>query len=242
MAERFAIRVAADAADLARAVGEELQALAAAADEMTLFVALSGGSTPKGLYQLLARPPLVEAVRWDRFEFFFSDERAVPPDHPESNYGMVHGALLSKVKGVAHRMRAESGAAEDYERLVMERVSERRGGVPVLDLVLLGMGDDGHTASLFPGTSALRERKRLVVMNEVPRLKTRRMTFTYPLINAARRVWVLAPGVAKRDIVARCLVAREQNGCQEQFPVVGARPTDGELIWWLDRASAGDGR
>jgi 6-phosphogluconolactonase len=111
--------------------------------------------------------------------------------------------------------------------------------VPVLDLVLLGLGEDGHTASLFPGTAALDETERWVVMNDVPQLGTRRMTFTYPLINAARRVWILVTGAGKRQIVAQCLAARISDGAAKRWPVLGVRPAAGEFIWWLDEAAAG---
>jgi 6-phosphogluconolactonase len=101
------------------------------------------------------------------------------------------------------------------------------------------MGGDGHTASLFPGTKALDERNRLVVMNEVPQMKTRRMTFSYPLINAARHVWVLVPGADKRDRVRECLDALAKPTGERPYPIVGVQPTHGELIWWLDEGSAG---
>jgi len=106
--------------------------------------------------------------------------------------------------------------------------------------VLLGIGQDGHTASLFPGTAALAEQTRWVVMNEVPQLATRRMTFTFPLLNAARRVWVVAAGAAKRAIVGPCLRARALEGAERQWPVVGVRPEAGALTWWLDAAAAGE--
>src|SRR5205085_3455500 len=124
-----------------------------------------------------------------------------PPEHPDSNYGMAKRALLDHVPVTAHRMVAEHGDAEGYARLLGERIARRRDGAPVLDVVLLGMGDDGHTASLFPGTAALTERTRWVVMNDVPQLKTRRMTLTYPVLNAAEHVWMLIAGAGKRERV-----------------------------------------
>lgn len=228
-----------DAADLARRVAERIQSLSEEERGTPCTIALSGGSTPKRLYELLAKPPFRDSVRWDHLELFFGDERSVPPDHQDSNYRMAREAMLSQVPVQAHRMPAETGDAEAYERLVRERIGETRDGVPVFDLVLLGMGGDGHTASLFPGTAALGERGRLVVMNEVPQMKTRRMTFTYPLINAARRVWVLAPGADKRDRVKECLDALAKATGERPYPIVGVRPTHGELIWWLDEGSAG---
>ncbi|MCC6766750.1 MAG: 6-phosphogluconolactonase [Deltaproteobacteria bacterium] len=224
---------------LARAVARDLSTLAAAAASAPFTIALSGGSTPKRLYELLAAPPCRERVPWTKVELFFGDERSVPPEHPDSNYGMAKRALLDHVPVTAHRMRAEHGDAEGYARLLGERIARRRNGVPVLDVVLLGMGEDGHTASLFPGTAALGERARWVVMNDVPQLHTRRMTLTYPVLNAAERVWVLSAGAGKRTMVAECLAAAARGDDPPPRPIVGIRPTDGELIWFLDKAAAG---
>ena len=226
-----------DRGELARAVAEGLVALSRSPDGARVTVALSGGSTPKALYETLARSPFRERVDWSRLELFFSDERAVPPDDPESNFGLAARTLLTAVKPAAvHRMVAEHGDAEGYERLVRERVARRRGALPVFDLVFLGMGEDGHTASLFPGTRALEERERLVVMNPVPQKKTERMTFTYPLINAADRVWVLIAGADKHAVVARCREARARG--ERPLPILGVSPA-GELVWWLDAAASG---
>jgi 6-phosphogluconolactonase len=235
----FETIVATDAADLARRVAERFRELTNEARAGRLAVALSGGHTPRRLYELLATPAFAATVRWGTVEFFFGDERAVAPDHPESNYRMAREALLSTVAAAAHRMPAETGEAAAYERLLRERIRADRDGIPVFDLILLGMGSDGHTASLFPGSAALGEHSRLVVMSEAPRLGSKRMTLTYPALNAARRVWILAPGVDKREIVGQCLAVRETPGAEQRFPVVGVRPAHGELIWWLDEASAG---
>ncbi len=202
-------------------------------------VALAGGSTPKRLYELLAAPSLRDRVAWQSLELFFGDERAVPPDHADSNYGMARRALLDHVPVTAHRMAAERDDADGYARLLGERIGKRRDGVPVLDLVLLGMGDDGHTASLFPGTRALAERTRWAVMNDVPQLGTRRMTLTYPILNAAERVWVLIAGAGKRERVAECLAAAGRDEHPPPYPILGVRPSPGELIWYLDQAAAG---
>jgi 6-phosphogluconolactonase len=228
--------VSRDRSELARAVAGGVAALSRSPGGEPLAIALSGGSTPKALYETLAGPAFRERVDWSRLELFFSDERSVPPDDPESNYGLAARTLLTAVKPAAlHRMAAESGDAEGYERLVRERVVRRRGAVPVFDLVFLGMGDDGHTASLFPGTRALEERERFVVMNDVPQKKTQRMTFTYPLINAADRVWVLIAGADKHAMVAGCREARARG--DRPVPVLGVSPA-GELVWWLDEAAS----
>jgi len=238
MAERLQTIVSKDAADLARRVAERIQRLSEENGNGPRTIALSGGSTPKLLYETLADPPFRDSVRWNRLELFFGDERSVPPDHKDSNYRMANQALLSHVPVKAHRMHAETGEAAAYERLVRERIRANRDGIPVFDLILLGMGGDGHTASLFPGTKALEERQRLVVMNEVPQMQTRRMTFTYPLINAAQRVWVLVPGADKRQRVRECLDALAKPDGEKPHPIVGVQPTHGELVWWLDEGSA----
>ena len=145
-----------DAPALARAVAEKFHYLANNAVPGPFTVALSGGSTPKLLYETLSGEPFRKGIPWERVEFFFSDERAVPPQHTDSNYRMAWEALLSKVPSQAHRMEAEGGEARVYEQLLRTRVPARRSGIPGFDLLLLGVGPDGHTASLFPGTEALR--------------------------------------------------------------------------------------
>ena len=239
MSERRLV-IAADAEDVSRRVAEALAALVAESPTTPVTIALSGGSTPKRLYETLAKPPFAAAVPWARAEVFFGDERAVPPDHSDSNFAMVEKALLHEIPIVTHRMRAEAGEAEAYEQKIRERVPAGPDGIPAVDLILLGIGPDGHTASLFPGTAATKERTRLVVMNEVPKLNTRRMTFTYPLLNAAKRVWVLVAGGDKKDVIAKCRASQDDPAAVEQYPILGVRPSRGELVWWLDRAAAGE--
>jgi 6-phosphogluconolactonase len=192
-------------------------------------LALSGGSTPRRFYEALAASALID---WSRLELFFGDERAVPPSHPESNYRMVKEVLLDQVGALAHRMPAEEGDAAGYERLIRSRIPIQGGSVPVFDLVLLGVGPDGHTASLFPGTAELEERERLVTMTAQPHLGTRRMSITLPLINTARRVWVIAAGAEKAEILAQ---VKDQQG---ELPIQRVNPTGGEGVWWLDEAAA----
>lgn len=232
---REAVHESADA--LVRAIAGKIWALPQSVSGRPVTIALAGGSTPKRLYEELARPP--QPVDWSRFEFFFGDERSVPPEHPDSNFGMARAALLAKTGAAAHRMAAEKGEAEAYARLLDERIAEKRGGLPVFDLVLLGVGNDGHTASLFPGTAALDETRRAVVMNDVPQLETHRMTLTYPALNAARRVWFLITGEGKREIVARCRAGLDGEDAKRAYPMLGVRPAPGELVWWLDRAASG---
>jgi 6-phosphogluconolactonase len=185
-------------------------------------VALSGGSTPKKLYESLATTALIE---WPKLELFFGDERPVPAAHPDSNFGMVKRALLDPLnppKPISHPMPAEAGDAAGYEALIRSRVKELHEGIPVLDLVLLGVGADGHTASLFPGSPLLDETTRLVAISQAPK----RMTITLPLINAAKRVWILAAGPEKKAILEQVL------GKAGGLPIQRVRPTHGELVWW----------
>jgi len=157
--------------------------------------ALAGGSTPRALYERLAGADLP----WSDIECFFGDERCVPPDDPASNYRMAHEALLAHVPATAHRMRGEDCDAEAYERVLRERLGER----PRFDLVLLGLGEDGHTASLFPGDPALEERERLVRRVEGPDVA--RLTLTLPVLSAARVALFLVAGASKREALARLI-------------------------------------
>lgn len=217
-------RIVCETADeLAARAAARLAAIVATDSHRPFCVALAGGSTPRRLYERLTLP-------WAEVELFFGDERAVPPDHPDSNWGMVKAALLDRSGVRAHRMRAEAGAAGEYESVLKSRVRQDRGW-PRFDLVILGVGTDGHTASLFPGTAALAEARRWVVMNDVPQLGARRMTLTFPVLNAARRIWILCSGADKRPVV-------EQLAAGARLPVSRIDP-DGELCWWLDRAAAG---
>lgn len=191
-------------------------------------VALAGGETPRPLYERLAREPLAARIDWRALDVYFGDERAVPPRDPASNYGMAAAILLARVPLPAariHRMEAErsdrDAAARDYERLLPER----------LDILLLGMGPDGHTASLFPGAAALDQRERLVVPVTGPKAPAERLTITPPVIAAARRVAVLAAGAQKAATVARALQGPERP---RDLPVQLAL----RGVWFLDRAAA----
>jgi len=206
-------------------------------------VALSGGTTPKGVYQFLASPSFCSRVPWSEIDFFWGDERHVPPDHPDSNYRMALEAMLSKVpvnSGQIHRIRSEMAdaqrAAQDYEDEIRAFFGSE---TPRFDLIHLGLGDDGHTASLFPGTAALEERQRLSVANWVPKLGAHRITLTLPLINAARVLAFIVAGVAKAPIVAQVLRGARSIEASA-LPAHLVRPVDGELFWMLDRAAAGE--
>lgn len=201
-------------------------------------VALSGGSTPKALYALLATKP---GIPWDKVFFFWGDERHVPPGNPESNYRMVNEALLSKIKVPTEnifRIRAEeqdaATAALQYEQVMKHFFHLSPGQFPRFDLIYLGTGPDGHTASLFPGTAALNETQRLVVANWVPKFNTDRLTFTYPVLNAAVCVTFLASGPDKAPILHEIL----ENSAAD-LPSQKVQPSNGKLIWLVDEAAAG---
>jgi 6-phosphogluconolactonase len=238
------IQVVEDPAAVARCGAERFTALARAAVEARgrFTVALSGGSTPKALFQLLARESR-STVPWDRIELFWGDERCVPPDHADSNYRMTRESLLDAVpipRARTHRIEAErddhAAVAAAYEAEIARVLGATPGGTPpVFDLVFLGMGPDGHTASLFPGTTALSERRRWVVANHVPQFKADRITLTYPILNRAAHVVFLAAGTDKASVLREVL---EGPPALERLPSQGIRPDAGELVWLVDRAAA----
>jgi len=236
------IRVLTTPQELFAAAAEAVAQLAveAVAERGRFTLALSGGSTPKSLYTLLATNART-SLPWDRMFFFWGDERHVPPNHPDSNYRMANEAMLSKVPVPADnvfRIKAENAdaaaAAQEYE-LTLRRFFREESGVPNFDLILLGMGPDGHTASLFPGTAALQENSRLVVANWVEKLKTHRLSFTFPVLNAARCVLFLVSGIDKAAVLKTVL---EDDVPGEQYPAKLVRPSAGKLIWMLDRGAA----
>jgi 6-phosphogluconolactonase len=228
---------AAAAADI---VVETVTARAAGGGECC--IALCGGTTPSGLYRQLASPPLAEKIPWDHVQIFFGDERDVAQDHVENNYRLASKTLLDFVPvrmGNVHPMPADCrdlvAAAEQYEGLVTRLVRTGPGGTPVFDLILLGMGADAHTASLFPDTPALNERHRLVTAQFVPVIGRNRMTFTFPLINAAANVMFLVTGPDKAAAVGAVTAA--EPGQRTRLPAAGVRP-DGDLIFVLDEDAA----
>jgi 6-phosphogluconolactonase len=229
--------------ELFAAAAEEVVRTAneAVAQRGRFTIALAGGSTPKSLYNLLATNART-ALPWDRMFFFWGDERHVPPADPESNYGMAEEAMLSKIPvaaGNVFRIKAENpnaaAAAEDYEQTLRKFFALELGQFPRFDLILLGMGPDGHTASLFPGTAALQEKSRLVVANWVEKMKTHRITLTLPVLNAGRCVTFLVSGTDKATVLRAVL---EENVPPEQYPAKLVKPNDGKLIWLIDRGAA----
>jgi 6-phosphogluconolactonase len=220
--------------DLARAAAEHFarKSSEAVAQKGSFTVALSGGSTPKALYELLA-DQFCDQIPWSNIHFYWSDERHVPPDHPESNYRIANEAMLSRVPvtpGNVHRIISENPAADaarDYEDTIKEI-----GEDPRLDLILLGVGTDGHTASIFPGSEVLHETKRLVAAPWVEKLNTFRITMTLPLLNNGASVVFLVSGAEKAQIVKEVLEG------PEKYPAQAVNPHNGELIWMLDQDAA----
>lgn len=234
------IVVLSDAEALANEAAAQFAALASEAvtSRGRASVALSGGSTPARLFALLAEQPYRSQIPWEQVHFFWADERCVPPEAPSSNYRMAQEILLSQVPvppDQVHRMQGELApeiAARAYQRELQDFFCGPR---PRLDLVLLGLGEDGHTASLFPGSPLLAERERLVApataaYQDRP---AERITLTLPAINTARQVLFLVAGSAKAAIVEAVL-----NGPVGRFPAQQVRPTAGSLIWLLDAAAA----
>jgi 6-phosphogluconolactonase len=239
------VRVLTDSETVARAAAGEFVRLARKlhAKGHAFRVALSGGSTPRRTYEILAQAPFRDMVDWTRVHFFWGDERCVPPDHPDSNYRMALEAMLSRVPAVPariHRIEAErvdaDAAAREYQREIARVFGATDSApTPAFDLILLGLGPDGHTASLFPGTAALREVERWVVANLVPKLGARRMTFTYPLLNRASHLVFLSTGAEKSAILAEVLEGPEDR---ERLPAQAVRPSAGTLTWIVDSLAA----
>jgi len=206
-------------------------------------IALSGGSTPKTLFSLLAEDrSFKNNIPWEKLHFFWGDERHVPPEDAQSNFRMAHEILLSKINVRTeniHRMGTEQPdagkVAEAYEQEIQKFFHITQGQVPVIDFNLLGIGTDGHTASLFPGTEALNEKRRLVAANWVEKLQSHRLTMTAPLLNNAATVVFLVSGQGKADILHQILEGAYQP---DLLPAQLIRPTGGRLIWLVDQAAA----
>lgn len=238
----FDIQISANAQQLSRFAAEHFVQLAIEAHrEKELFtVALAGGSTPKRLYELLANAnePYREQVSWEKVHFFWGDERHVPPDHPDSNYRMAFETMLARLPVPAkniHRIKSEladaNEAAHEYEQTLVEFFRLREGQLPRLDLVLLGMGADGHTASLFPNSDVINEKERLVVASWIEKSKSFRITLTPPVLNNAASVIFLVSGAEKAEALREALEGDYQP---ERFPVQLIRPTTGNALWLAD--------
>jgi 6-phosphogluconolactonase len=237
------IKVVPDAKSVAAEAAERVTAAAerAIAERGAFSIALSGGSTPKALYALLTAEPYRSRVNWSRVHILFGDERGVPPEHKDSNYKMADEALLSKVpipKAQIHRMKGELGeraeeAAKEYGLMLQKQFPEG------LDVVLLGMGGDGHTASIFPDTPAVTEKKHRVLgyfATNSSTGKSWRITMTAPFINQAREILVLLAG---SDKAARLKEVLEGPEDPDRLPIQLIKPTRGKIAWIIDLAAAG---
>ncbi len=207
------------------------------------ILALSGGSTPKTLYQVLASPEWSARLDWAKVYFLFGDERCVPPDHPDSNFNMAQTSLfhpLTIQPDHVFRMRGEcedlSAAAQEYEETIRRLTKTQSSAVPRIDLILLGLGDDGHTASLFPGTAALEETVRIVTVGQAPTGIRSRLTVTFGVLNQAATVLFLVTGKGKAGMVRRIL--EPASVTDRSLPSARIAPESGQLVWMLDQAAA----
>jgi len=232
-----------DLADVSRKAAEEFVRLAneATVSNGRFTVALSGGSTPKALYTLLAGNTFRARIPWENVHWFWGDERCVSPDHADSNYRMARESLLDHApipQENIHRMLGEEAdsakAAASYEATIRESFGLAPGQFPRFGLVLLGMGDDGHTASLFPHTAALSETKSLVVANYVEKFGTHRLTLTVPVINHAAQVAFLISGGSKTAVLKEVLEGKEDP---QRLPSQFIHPVTGKLLYIIDRAA-----
>jgi len=241
----FRIKIVKDPAEICRTAADEIVQLANRTPWATkpITIALSGGSTPRGLHALLAGDLAVrDRLPWHNLHFFWGDERHVPPDDPQSNYRMAYDTLLSlapvPLENI-HRVPAEEPnvtlVAEKYEQELYAFFELEAGQLPRFDCILLGMGPDGHTASLFPGTEALHETKRLVAANWVEKFKTYRITLTVPVLNHADLVVFLVSGAEKAEALKEVLQGEYRP---DRFPAQLIRPGPGKLLWIVDRAAA----
>ncbi len=238
------IRILADGAAIAqRAAQQFLQAAADAVRERGSFTAaLAGGSTPKTLYSLLANDPALRSkVPWDKIHLFFGDERHVGPGHPDSNFRMATEAMLSKAPLKAEQVTRIKGeypdaeqAAQEYEQALRTYFQLKDGEYPRFDLLLAGMGNEGHTLSLFPGTKALHPGARVVVRNWVGKLYTERITLTAPAASNAARIIFMVTGADKAPALKAVLEGPYEP---EQLPAQLLQPKNGKLLWLVDTAA-----
>jgi len=224
------------AADVVRSAGDAVAARGA------FTIALSGGSTPKVLYALLAEhPSLRNTLPWDKMKVFFGDERHVGPGHADSNFQMATDAMLSKVPlrpDQVHRIKGEypdtAQAAAEYEEVIRREFGLQAGAFPRFDLILLGMGSEGHTLSLFPGTKALNETQRIVTSNWVGKLCADRVTLTAPAANNAANVIFMITGADKACALKSVLEGPHEPG---QLPAQMIQPANGNVSWLVDEAA-----
>ena len=237
------VKVWPDALQLFRAAADEFTRVAreAIAARGRFSVALAGGNTPRGAYALLAEDDPRARLPWDKAHFFFGDERHVPPSHPDSNYRMAQESLFSRIavpERNIHRIEGElkaEEAADGYQQILRSFFTLKPGELPRFDLVLLGMGPDGHTASLFPGSAALAETSRLVAANWVEKFNAFRITLTFPVLNHAAEVLFLVSGTDKAGMLRNVL---QGDPAASTYPAQRVRPQSGRLLWYADQAAA----
>lgn len=225
-------------AETASAFGDDL--VAKIADSETFHCALSGGSTPKLLFTYLSEN-YADSVFWKKLHVYWGDERCVPPEHEESNYKMTYDLLLSKVpipKENIHRVRGEGYPEQEASRYADELMEsmDATGRTPVFDMIILGMGDDGHTASIFPHQIELLESHEVCAVATHPASGQQRVTLTGPVINGAKEVVFLVTGAGKGEKIMEVL---NQQGNWSTYPAAYIRPKNGSLVWYLDEAAAG---
>jgi 6-phosphogluconolactonase len=233
-------RVWAEAAELIQEVGKE-----AVRANGRFLIALSGGTTPETLYRTLTSPAFADRFDWSRTTFFFSDERCVPPDDPRSNYALANKTLFAPLKitpSQIYRMAGESrnpqAAASEYEQQLRRVTKTTVSTQPRLDLILLGLGEDGHTASLFPGTPSLQDRQRVIAVTQSPKDPPTRLTMTLGVINRASVILFLVAGAGKAEVVRAILNPKTE--VERQLPAALVSPDEGRLVWLLDQAAAAE--
>jgi len=226
----------------AAALAEELRKLVdnVTRQQQVLSVALSGGNTPRIFYNYLATTSANE-IAWGNVHLFWGDERCVPPDHPESNYHLVDEILLNKIaipQRNIHRVRGEAKPAQECSRYgeeINRLLPKANNGLPVFDWILLGLGEDGHTASIFPGRQILEVESSICAVATHPRSRQQRITLTLPILNNANRITFLVSGTSKSHILS-LIMKREQNSLA--FPAARVQPQHGVLEWYIDKAAA----
>lgn len=206
-----------------------------------LIVALSGGHTPKAFFEVLAAPPYGNSLPWDKVIFFWGDERCVPPDNDESNFKMTNLSLLSRIKipeANIHRVLGENPPEEEavrYGNEIKVNVPSWSNGFPGFDWIFLGMGEDGHTASLFPGAPTLMEKDKICVVATHPETGQKRVSVTFPVLDSGKRVSFLVAGEGKEPVLKEIL---QKTSEPLPYPASMVHPTDGVLEWYVDKAAA----
>ena len=247
MARPPEIRIAHDSHTWAAAAAELVHVVGQAAVRANgqFLIALSGGTTPETLYRALTSPAFADRFDWSRTAFFFSDERGVPPDDPRSNYSLANTTLFtplnitpSQVYRMAGESRDPQAAAYEYEQQLRLATNTSISSRPTLDLILLGLGEDGHTASLFPGSPALRDNQSLIAVTQSPKDPPTRLTMTLGVINRASVILFLVAGTGKAGVVRAIL--NPKTDAERQLPASLVAPEEGRLIWLLDRAAAAE--